>query len=126
VPPNELDAMINSPSKMHLLMFYTSSALLPVFQQQDGLHTPGSENSEVREYFIAGEGKGWINLHAEWLASHLQATYEFIVISRSGGDFLSVMLIERLGDIAIRVGVGKVSEEVWVQAELEWKLIKLG
>ncbi|KAN0098802.1 Heterokaryon incompatibility protein (HET) domain containing protein [Hyaloscypha variabilis] len=126
VPPNELEAMIDSPSKMHLLMLYTSSALLPVFQQQDGLQTPGSENSEVREYFIAGEGKGWINLHAEWLASHPQATYEFIVISRSGGDFLSVMLIERLGDIAIRVGVGKVSEEVWVQAELEWKLIKLG
>jgi len=118
--------MINSPSKMHLLMFYTSSALLPVFQQRDGLQTPGSETSEVGEYVIAEKGGGWINLHAEWVASHPQATYEFIVISRCGGDFLNVMLIERLGDIAIRVGAGNVSEAVWVQAKLEWKLIKLG
>ena len=130
-----LDQGHYSRSGTHLLMFYTSSGYLPIIERHDGLEARRSESSIIREYFIAGEGKGLIGLDAEWVASHHSPLYEFVVISRSMEndwdnpgmcDSLNVMLIERCGDATYRVGVGTVSELTWVLAEPEWKFIQLG
>ena len=43
-------------------MFYTSSGYLPIIERHDGLEARRSESSIIREYFIAGEGKGLIGL----------------------------------------------------------------
>jgi hypothetical protein len=118
----------------HSLMFFTSSAFMPVIERRDGLQEPGSENSPVRQYFIAENGEGSIYLDAEWVVSHRGLLYEFIVISRSMSDDwrnpgmcddLNVMLIERCGGATYRVGVGSVAESTWVLAEPEWKFIQL-
>ena len=121
--------------RTHLLMFHTSSVFMPIIERRDGLQAPGSENSPVREYFIAGEGQGFIDLDAEWVAGNPGPFYEFIVISRTMGDdwrapgmcdSLNVMLIERHGQETYRVGVGSVAESTWVLYEPQWKFIQLG
>jgi hypothetical protein len=122
-------------SGTNFLMFYSSSALLPVVERHDGLVPQGCGSNSVSHYFIAGEGKGWIQIDSDWIASHLGPLYEFVVISRSREDdwrepgmldMLNVMLIEWRDGVAYRVGVGTVAESVWVLSEPKWKFIQLG
>lgn len=117
------------------LAFYSSCAFLSIIERNDGLSVNGNQTNPNRQYFIAGESKGWINIDAEWMADNPAPTYEFVMISRSVEDdwadpgmldMLNVMLIERRDGMAYRVGVGLVSETVWADTESEWKIVHLG
>ncbi|KAM3064978.1 hypothetical protein ACMFMF_011593 [Clarireedia jacksonii] len=132
--PTYLDA---DPAS-HLLLFYSSCALLPIVERHDNDSLSNQENCSrpTCQYFIIGESKGWISLDTDWVANHPASCYEFVVIARQvqghdwrdpgNEDSLVVMLIERCGSIAYRVGLGIVAEVAWASAVSEWKLIQLG
>jgi hypothetical protein len=120
----------------HLVLFYSSCALLPIVERDDGLSNQENYSRPTRQYFIIGESKGWISLDTEWVANHPASNYEFVVIARQvkgddwsdpgNQDSIVVMLIERCSGIAFRVGIGTVEEVVWANIASEWKLIQLG
>ncbi|KAK5655695.1 hypothetical protein OQA88_5628 [Cercophora sp. LCS_1] len=110
------------------LVFYTSSCFLTLTKKADFLS--GKANT-----FSIGNNVGFVNLDPEWAGQHLGQTFEFIVLARyltndweepGMRDTLWVMLIERKGRVAYRVGVGNVNESSWVSADPTWQLVALG
>ena len=125
----------NGQNLYGLLVFYSSTCFLPLIERNDGLVPKQNQIKSVTHYFISGDGQGWIEIDPAWISSHPAPKYEFVVLSRSLNsdwedpgkkDSLTVMLIEWKESIAYRVGVGSVSESVWVNANPTWTLILLG
>jgi len=52
---------------------------------------------------------------------------EFVVLSRKRGNVLTLIFVERMGEIAYRVQPTEVSSdnEFWKKLKPEWKLYKL-
>jgi hypothetical protein len=127
---------LEANSASYLLLFYSSCAFLPILERKDVFAHKGNATHPTREYFIIDENGGRISLDADWVAKHPASKYEFVVIARQvqsddwrdpgNEDRLVVMLIERSGDVAFRVGVGTIPELIWAETASEWKLLRLG
>ncbi|KAK5987058.1 hypothetical protein PT974_11175 [Cladobotryum mycophilum] len=120
----------NLPDLGGKLAFYTSTCFLPLNKREDFLNQDGDR------YTIGAEFRfGDMRLDPEWAEERVGQSLEFIVIGRLSAndwedpgmrDMLWVMLVERRGKIAYRIGVDAISESEWVASNPAWQLIVLG
>ncbi|KAI5918248.1 heterokaryon incompatibility protein-domain-containing protein [Camillea tinctor] len=110
------------------LAFYTSVCFLPLVKNAEPF-----ARDDSKPYL--GKGYGDVSLNPERAWKNIGQLVECIVISRlvtndweepGLRDLLQVMIIERIEGIGYRIGVGKVREADWVDANPSWELVVLG
>jgi len=131
-----------------LLACWTTVASFTLTGESFDLEGYGGTDFESRENVIifdnAGNAAGSILLENCWKAEMLESrrTFEFMLLSRSntlsslmffdaavfsGREwcYINVMLIQRIGETASRLGVGVIHEDAWVEAKPTPMLMKL-
>ncbi len=132
----------------HFLACWTSVASFKLtgesFDLEDQGGTAFDSYENVMIFDQAGNSAGSILIEKRWKTETLKSrrTFEFMLLSRSnrladrtffdeavfqGREwcYINVMLIQRIGDTASRVGIGVIHEDAWVEAKPNPSWIKL-
>jgi hypothetical protein len=130
-PPVEPDACFNvvlnssDPPLAQLLCFYASSVTFVV----DMVGARGA--AEQLDHFairnLDQEIIAWVGLRTEWRQRQVERLEFIVIVYNSCDESLIMMLIEEADGIARRVQiVPKISQEEWVKAKPERRLVILG
>lgn len=148
IPQEQLLTSDGTWNDSHKLTCWTSIASFKLTGESFDLKGLGGTALYSYENVIifdkAGNSAGSILLEKRWKTEMLKSrsTFEFMLLSRSNTltvltffdsavfpdrewCYINVMLIQRIGDIASRVGIGVIHEDAWVEAKPNPSWIKL-
>lgn len=130
-----------------LLFFWTSSSAFRIWYHEDGPRVITTKPSlspdasswicskgpslDGQDYYWVGSmfSKGDIEYNKSVRHRAEEGPFDYIVVgcmTNAAVRTLIVMLIGFHGDVAMRLGLGTISEDAWMASQPEWKLVALG